>query len=102
MNPNFRMFWQRSHHRPTHNNQHLDKMQLQGIGIALDLQCPKSKDTTKRIVHCELKCGVRAKVGRCVYVCERELHLKNTCIVTNLSSTITSFVKKSAPIVALY
>jgi hypothetical protein len=69
------------HHTQVHSSRRHGKMRHLMIGIFLDLLYPKS-------IFLSVLCV--KSVG------------KHTCIVTNLSSTITSFVKKSAPIVALY
>lgn len=71
-----------SHHKSRHNNPRLGKTPHPMIGNALDLPYPKSMPRDQ------------------CYVVERtRIH---TCIVTRRSSTSTSLVRKSAPIVALY
>lgn len=78
-----------SHRKPKHSNLHHDKMQHLMIENVLGRLYPKSK--TKSFFYLE-------SVQEGTFLC----NFSFTCIVTNLSSTITSFVRKSAPIVALY
>jgi hypothetical protein len=67
-----------SHHKLKGNNWSHDRKPRQGSGIFLDRQCPAVRYNSFNIVHTQI------------------------CKVTRRSSIITSLVKKSAPIVALY
>jgi len=65
-------------------------------GIFLDLPYPKSGEKKK---HHLMKSTIRPQR---ILIKTYFVYFFVTCIVTNLSSTMTSFVRKSAPIVALY
>ena len=81
----FQMIWHCWHRKLTHNNLLHDRTPLQEIENVLDLLYPKAM-ATSILVH-DRKCGEEGM---------------RTCIVTTLSSTTVSFVRKSAPMVALY
>lgn len=71
--------------RRERSSQRHDRKQRQAIGSALDQLCPISKIAIRQMFRNKNKSSQWL-----------------TCIVTTRSSTTTSFVKKSAPIVALY
>lgn len=88
-----------SHRKPAHSSPLLGRKQHQGFESAPDLQCPISAHKNRNGMQELNKCGQRytAKIQT-----EKKTALVLTCMVTSLSSTITSLVRKSAPIVALY
>lgn len=88
------MTWLNWHRKLEHSNLHHDRMQLLDFGSALVPLYPKAgldgvvTDRRYRTLYQSL-CWTRpTRGGECTL----------TCIVTNLSSTITSLVRKSAPI----
>lgn len=85
------MCWELSYRTPGRSSLHRDKKLHRATGSAPGQLCPKSLFGWEIVFVylCLLSGNVQQKL--CL-----------TCIVTTRSSTTTSFVKKSAPIVALY
>lgn len=81
-----RRSWRHWRRTPTHSNQLLCRRQHPSFGNALDRQYPRSSEDKQVNTRDSLT----------------EQWYRHTCIVTRRSSTITSLVKKSAPMVALY
>lgn len=88
--PGHRSSWRCSHHIQGRSSQHRDKKPHRGTENALVLQCPRSATSTKPGFTCADSIFSPPNLN------------KPTCIVTVLSSISISFVKKSAPMVALY
>ena len=79
--------WVKSHRRPTRSNRLHDRMQHLNLENVPDQQYPRSRQEKNRTK------SSNKSIGNVIVF---------TCIVTRRSSIWTSFVRKSAPIVALY
>ena len=91
--------WELWHQKQEHSSQLLCKTQLLNSGTAPGQLYPKS---IKELIGNKYQLW-STKQRFCVWeMLGQETEPHPTCIVTNLSSTITSFVRKSAPMVALY
>jgi len=95
MNPMCRMTWHYWHRIPVHSSRHLCRRQLPNSEIVPDQLYPRSTCLNMSASDLGTVYGTTKKNK------QRKVDILLTCIVTSLSSTRTSLVKKSAPIVAL-
>eukprot|EP00965_Chrysotila_dentata_P203338 6181650-Pleurochrysis_carterae.AAC.4 len=103
--PSFQKSLPNSRHNKVRTNQLLGKRRLRGSESAPGQQYPRSASQPARAVTCRFRVDCRGR-SKILWGSLKESYALRcasvACMVTSRSSTMISFVRKSAPMVALY